>query len=135
LRDINILPTWIYFLHASPERDEELLYVGVTCHLASRIDEHRDKPWWGEVAEVIAYQFPDREQALAWEARNIRGSRPNYNREVPPEPVLEPHWCWFCGWIGATIGGPDDAFDGPTWPRDEIQDCAKCHFCLKKALV
>lgn len=90
MRDINALPTWVYYLTNADGQD---IYVGVTCHLESRLLEHKtEKRWWPEVDYIQAFLYPNREQALTWEAQDIRASLPVYNREIPPEPVLPQDW-------------------------------------------
>lgn len=89
-RDINLLPTWVYYCETE---SGDQLYVGVTCNLHHRLSEHKDsKWWWPEVEYVQAYLYPDREQAMTWEACHIRRWRPKYNREIPPQPVIPAHW-------------------------------------------
>jgi hypothetical protein len=91
VRDINVLPTWLYGVWG--QGSSEYLYAGVTCNLRARLTQHRDaKPWWPEADYVIATLFPDREQALTWEAVEIRDARPRYNRETPPQPVIHDGW-------------------------------------------
>jgi predicted GIY-YIG superfamily endonuclease len=95
VRDINVLPTWVYYLQ-NVEGDS--IYVGATCALENRLSQHRaTKPWWGEVDYIVAELYPNREQALTWEACSIRDWRPRYNREVPPQPVI-PTWITDGSW-------------------------------------
>lgn len=90
MRDINLLPTWVYYCET---RTGDQLYVGVTCNLHHRLSEHKaTQRWWPEVEYVQAYLYSDREQALTWEASHIRHCRPKHNREIPPQPVIPANW-------------------------------------------
>ena len=94
MTDLNSRPTWLYsLLSAGGHASQDVVYVGVTSHLPSRLQQHKaDKPWWGEVDYVIAYCYSDRERALTWEAEFIRHHRPRFNHEVPPQPVIPDGW-------------------------------------------
>lgn len=124
-----MLPTWLYLLFGS---GTELLYIGVTCDLTWRLQKHSEKPWWPQVEYVSAECFPDREQALAWEAVEIRRERPAWNREVPPEPVVRPEWCHICGGIGSVDGSPAEVIYEITHGLVELSNPANrmlCPFC------
>jgi len=69
--------------------DGQLLYVGITLNLGSRLTKHRDdKPWWAEVARVMVAQFDSREEVLAAEKVAIRTEQPKYNIQYN-EAVIE----------------------------------------------
>lgn len=58
----------------------ELLYVGITASLPSRLGGHRsDKPWWTEVANVRVEHFADRASVLQAEKSAIARERPRWN--------------------------------------------------------
>lgn len=56
-----------------------LLYVGSTGNVALRSVQHRDKPWWSEVATSRVEHFDDRDLARRAEQRAIEGESPLYN--------------------------------------------------------
>jgi hypothetical protein len=61
----------------------DLLYVGCSISLGSRIDAHVSrKDWSAEVANVTVHHFASQMEALAEEARAILEERPKYNRLV-----------------------------------------------------
>lgn len=78
-------PTWVY--QAMCEHGG-LLYVGVAHDVPRRIAQHRStKSWWREVDIVCATRYESRTEALAVEARMIRGERPPHNiAGRPPVP-------------------------------------------------
>lgn len=61
------------------DRDETLLYVGITYSPRSRWTSHKQKHWWPEVNRAALVEFPDRESALRAEAAVIAAERPRYN--------------------------------------------------------
>lgn len=76
----------------------ELLYVGITSALGSRLSAHRrTQPWWDEVAETAVEAFDDRRSALAAEREAIETEGPRFNKAPgslvdfctagPPTPV------------------------------------------------
>lgn len=131
MRDINVLPTWLYQLFNA---NGEAIYIGVTCDLPWRLAEHSEKAWWTHVDAVSAECFPDREQALAFEAMEIRYARPLWNREVPPEPVIRPEWCNICGYLGMVEGTPSEVIEDFRRGLVELSNPADrmlCPFCLR----
>lgn len=66
-----------------------LLYVGVSDHPKRRFQQHAtDKYWWRQdVSRWEVAWFPDREAALAEEARAIHDETPAYNIAGIPEPI------------------------------------------------
>src|SRR5580704_6555860 len=84
------METWhVYQLRS----DAELLYVGYTRRLRSRIGDHRrQKPWWPEVAEVWSEEFATEDDARQREKELWVAERPKYNKRNPfrtPEEMLE----------------------------------------------
>jgi excinuclease UvrABC nuclease subunit len=60
--------------------DGELLYVGVTHSLKSRMFHHLSQAaWFGAVADITAETFRDRQAALVAERAAIRDERPQFN--------------------------------------------------------
>jgi predicted GIY-YIG superfamily endonuclease len=57
-----------------------LLYVGITCDVAKRQQEHaRSKAWWPEVASTTVETHPDRYLAATAERAAIAHERPAHN--------------------------------------------------------
>lgn len=62
------------------DKDDRLLYVGITLNPGARWKQHsKDKPWWHEVARVTVEHFPDRETVLEAERAAIITERPLHN--------------------------------------------------------
>lgn len=74
-------PIWhVYQLRS----DTELLYVGYTRRLASRLREHeRQKPWWPEVTDVRPEEFTSEDAARQREKELWAAGRPKYNKHSP----------------------------------------------------
>lgn len=71
-------PTHVYRLFGSADA---LLYVGITCWLATRLGDHkRTKAWWSEVVRVEVETFATRAEALAEECEAIDTESPLHNR-------------------------------------------------------
>jgi hypothetical protein len=88
LNPLNDRRTAVYRLF---NRDDVLLYVGVSWNPKSRIPSHQDKPWWPQVAKSTIDLHPDRATALRAEAVAIVEESPLYNLAVPdPEGVRAP---------------------------------------------
>lgn len=65
-----------------------LLYVGISDNPKRRFAQHHDeKYWWVDVARWEITWFPDRETALAEEARAIVEETPAYNLAGIPDPI------------------------------------------------
>ena len=58
----------------------QLLYIGITTHVPSRMRQHRkDKPWWNQVANITSEQYATRKEAEQHEKHAIRHEHPKYN--------------------------------------------------------
>jgi len=70
---------WIY------NRKMELLYVGCSCRLFSRL-RRRDltAPWRYEIAAVKVVWYPNRVEGMRVEAAEILVKAPKYNKRVTP---------------------------------------------------
>lgn len=65
--------------------DGELLYVGHTGDVATRLRGHKsDKPWWGEVVEVKTEPVPSKVEAVRMERDAICTEAPRYNVQLVP---------------------------------------------------
>nr|BFF25036.1 hypothetical protein GCM10025732_30010 [Glycomyces mayteni] len=62
----------------------ELLYVGITGNLTSRLAAHeREKPWWSEVSQILTEHHDSRGQVEAAERAAVIREHPKYNRALP----------------------------------------------------
>lgn len=74
------------------DKDQNLLYVGITGNPLARQDQHsRSQPWWDEVCTANFLHFDDRETALRIEAKIIGMQFPKYNKAGPVLPE-ESRW-------------------------------------------
>jgi len=79
--EIANAPTALYRLYS---HTGNLLYVGVTDHLKTRLAAHaKEKPWWPEVVRKTVTWYPSKPEAEDAEALAIREERPAHN-------VMEP---------------------------------------------
>lgn len=70
-------PTSLYRFY---DRNDQLLYVGITVEIAARLDAHRrDKPWWREAAMVTLEHFETRADAELAERAAIKTEQPLWN--------------------------------------------------------
>ena len=70
------------FLYRCYDRDNVLLYVGVSLHVEARLLEHRRKPapWFGRLARCTVQSQPSRIAAEAAEKRAIKNEKPLFNK-------------------------------------------------------
>lgn len=61
------------------DQENQLLYIGVSLNLASRMSQHGKTPWGYAVAKVTAQWFDCGVEALAAERIAIRTEQPKYN--------------------------------------------------------
>src|SRR5688572_7566222 len=63
------------------DRDDRLLYVGISLSAAKRASEHRaEKAWWSDVARMeVEHLDVSRSEAEAIEKEAIRSEAPLYN--------------------------------------------------------
>ncbi len=70
-------PTTLYRLD---DAQGALLYVGIAGNPGRRFEQHKkDKPWWGDVANIRLEHFATRVDALAAEGVAIRTENPRHN--------------------------------------------------------
>lgn len=72
-------------------RDDELLYVGITCNPGNRLNSHRrHKAWWRDVTRIALEQFESRVELATAELTAIRAEKPLHNiagaGPSPPRP-------------------------------------------------
>lgn len=67
--------------------DDQLLYIGITVDIKTRLNHHRKKPWWQEVARIdVDDAYLDRASALEAETLAIGTENPTWNvrkRSIP----------------------------------------------------
>jgi predicted GIY-YIG superfamily endonuclease len=65
---------------------EEILYVGITDNLFSRMAQHqRQSRWWDSMDSLSWEEWPDRDAALQQEERLIKRHRPPFNTTHNPD--------------------------------------------------
>ena len=84
------MQTWhVYQLRS----DTELLYVGYSRQLKTRMRQHRlEKPWWPEVTDVRSEEFATEDEARQREKELWASEQPKYNQVNPfltPEEELQ----------------------------------------------
>jgi predicted GIY-YIG superfamily endonuclease len=66
------------------DKDDALLYVGVSLNAVQRLSQHRDAShWFAEIASVKVEWFADRKEALAAERAAITAENPRHNLYRP----------------------------------------------------
>lgn len=64
------------------DRDGELLYIGATSNIGSRLNDYRRNcVWWHRVGFVDSDEYPTRAEAFAAEAAAIREHQPELNTQ------------------------------------------------------
>lgn len=64
-------------------KNNDLLYIGVTQNLKSRVSTHKSsKEWWLEVDRIDEESFDDRISALKAEVVAIKLENPKYNKRI-----------------------------------------------------
>jgi predicted GIY-YIG superfamily endonuclease len=62
------------------DKDDRLLYVGISLHAATRASSHKkDKPWWDDVDRMTVVHLATREAAEQAERTAIRTEKPLHN--------------------------------------------------------
>jgi predicted GIY-YIG superfamily endonuclease len=75
--DIFLIPTYLYKLY---DKDNNLLYVGITTNYKIRFRIHSKKQfWWNKVSRRWIKKYSSRTLALKVEKRIIAHQKPKYN--------------------------------------------------------
>jgi predicted GIY-YIG superfamily endonuclease len=75
---VHTRPTVLYRLY---DVNDQLLYVGVTTRLTTRLNTHaQSKPWFGDVARIETMSFATGCEALEQERHEHRETSPFYSR-------------------------------------------------------
>jgi len=62
------------------DKDKNLLYVGISLSVVSRLKQHYQKSGWAENISIVTVEkFPSREEALRAEAKAIQSENPRFN--------------------------------------------------------
>lgn len=70
----------VHVLYRMFDKDDRLLYVGLTKNPPGRFKSHSDtKSWWHEVAQIGIEHFISREELVAAEIVAIKSEKPVYN--------------------------------------------------------
>jgi predicted DNA-binding transcriptional regulator AlpA/predicted GIY-YIG superfamily endonuclease len=72
-------PSGCTALYRHFDKHGDLLYVGISLNAAARLSQHRNKPWFAQIANVTVEKFATREEALAAEKRAIMDELPRFN--------------------------------------------------------
>ncbi len=81
----------VYLLYRMYDEDDNLLYVGMSGRLLTRLDNHWiTKPWLRDLRKITVRQYPSQEKGLQAETQAIRREVPRYNRVHHPRRVLMP---------------------------------------------
>lgn len=91
-REIDLEKCNQHFVYRMYSSDNELLYVGETCNIRSRLKAHmKDKPWWNDITSIRVDSYVDRKSGKLAEAIAIRDECPKYNISNPvPSCELSP---------------------------------------------
>lgn len=75
-------------LYRMYDREQDLLYAGVTLHVPERLGAHRRaKSWWSEVRAIYLTHFDDREAAEVAERAVIASENPRHNMVLRVDPA------------------------------------------------
>ena len=73
------------------DKDDRLLYVGISAKGADRLAQHAgDKDWFCYVTRATFEHYPTRKTALLAEAVAIKAEAPLYNVNGVPDHILRP---------------------------------------------
>lgn len=89
----------LHILYRFWNAEDVLLYVGITCNPAKRLERHKgEKPWWNEIASITMEHFTDRASLREAERAAIETEEPLYNiRHAPPRRTCSLVWiCDVC---------------------------------------
>ena len=82
----------VHVLYRMFDRDNRLLYIGLTNNPKGRFGNHRDtQRWWDQVDHITVENFPSREELIKAERAAIEAEKPinnvvyNRGRETPEE--------------------------------------------------
>jgi predicted GIY-YIG superfamily endonuclease len=70
--------------------DDTLLYVGLTINPGRRMEKHRGREWWRDVARITLEQHPDLDTLRRAERLAIETERPLHNIRMNTRLVLTP---------------------------------------------
>jgi predicted GIY-YIG superfamily endonuclease len=70
-----------FYLYRHYDKDDNLLYVGVSWSVIERLRRHeKSSHWFGEVDIIKLEKYPSREASLEAERKAILAERPRYNK-------------------------------------------------------
>jgi len=68
------------YLYRHFDNDKNLLYVGISLSVATRLMQHRQNSgWFDRISLVTVEKFPSREEALKAEVEAIKSENPRFN--------------------------------------------------------
>jgi hypothetical protein len=68
-----------HYVYELLNREGQHLYIGCSKNIGSRLNQHKQKPWWSDVTRIEIDQYPTAETGFAAEADLIRECRPTHN--------------------------------------------------------
>lgn len=63
----------------------ELLYIGITCNVATRMRTHKQRDWWLDVDTITLEHYDTREDVRAAEIRAVYNEQPSHNIRLKGE--------------------------------------------------
>lgn len=125
-----VTPTSGTSLYRHFDAEGQLLYVGISLSVVSRLAQHRDgSPWYDQIAMVTVERFPTRGDAHAAERAAIRAEKPRHNHIRYTESVQRPPGKSVVGTPVSMLGSV--APSPPSQERERIIDalcCPPAHF-------
>lgn len=62
------------------DKDDILLYVGISLSTVNRLSQHREvSPWFDQITRVTIEHYQSRQEALAMERQAIKNEKPKFN--------------------------------------------------------
>jgi hypothetical protein len=80
-------PTTLYRIY---DKNDNLLYVGISCTLMQRLRDHSRRSWWFDAAKIVPEIFPSKFFAEMEEEKAIRNEKPFYNKVHNISPKKDP---------------------------------------------
>ena len=79
----------LQFLYRQFDKNDNLLYVGVSLSVIQRLSQHKTcSPWYHKIAKITVETFNSRKEVLAAEKKAILEEHPRYNK-YRPKPKLK----------------------------------------------
>ena len=117
-----------YQLYRLYDGTGDLIYIGRTCSIGARFDQHAKKqPWWHEVVDCRIELFPDYETLVKAERIAIKQEAPRYNV------VHNKGWPWLYLSERVTAAAAEFLHKTCRNPGDGPHETSPCRKCFRKA--